>query len=66
MLILKKKKKSVEKDMALISFTSSHHIYCSSFFIIFATAKYYQTPPRDFTQKGNKVKVLTSHCAGLG
>lgn len=56
---------SVEKYTALISFTGSHQIYFPNSFLICATAEYYQTPLGDSTQKGNKVKVLTSHHAGL-
>lgn len=56
---------SAEKDKALISLTSSHQIYFSNHFITSGTAEYYQTPPGDSAQKGNKAKVLTSHHAGL-
>lgn len=56
---------SVEKDTALMSFTSSHQIDFSSSFITSGTAEYYQTPLGHSTQKGNKVKVLTSHQPGL-
>ena len=66
MLILKKKRKNaVEKDRALISHASSYEIYFSNSFITCATAYYYQTPLGDSTQKGDKVKVLTSYHAGL-
>lgn len=58
-------KTSVEKDKALISFTSSHQIYFSNYFITSGTAEYYQPPLGDCTQRGNKVKVLTSHHAAL-
>lgn len=58
-------KNLVEKDKALISFTGSHQIYFSNYFITSGTAEYYQTPLGDSTQRENKAKVLTSHHAGL-
>lgn len=56
---------STEKDKALISFTSSHQIYFSNYFIPSGAAEYYQSPLGDSAQKGNNAKVLTSRHAGV-